>query len=35
MPLNLVALSITRLEMEVGRKYIKVWSYLVNGGEET
>ena len=23
----------TQLEMEVGRKYIKVWSYLVSGGE--
>ena len=23
----------TQLEYEVGRKYIKVWSYLVNGGE--
>jgi len=22
-----------QLEYEVGRKYIKVWSYLVNGGE--
>ena len=23
----------TQLEYEVGRKYIKVWSYLVSGGE--
>ena len=23
----------TQLEMEIGRKYIKVWSYLVSGGE--
>ena len=23
----------TQLEMEVGRKYIKVWSYLVSGDE--
>ena len=23
----------TQLEMEVGRKYIKVWSYLVSNGE--
>ena len=23
----------TQLEYEVGRKYIKVWSYLVNSGE--
>jgi len=24
----------TQLEYEVGRKYIKVWSYLVNNGEK-
>ena len=23
----------TQLEIEVGRKYIKVWSYLMSGGE--
>ena len=25
----------TQLEIEVGRKYIKVWSYLMSGGERT
>ena len=25
----------TQLEYEVGRKYIKVWSYLMSGGERT